>query len=175
MGMIRMDIETVLVGGGPVASLVVLKPHNPKGLGEVGALPIRIGAVEASAIGMGIDPEKTDRPMTHDLLVSTVSALGAEIKSVSVVRVEGTTFFAQVNLVGSDGSHVSIDARPSDAIALAVRIKAPIFASEEVMTTAACPDFHAVKADEQAHELEEFHDFVESLSPEDFSTTEPQK
>jgi bifunctional DNase/RNase len=175
MGMVRVDIETVVVGAGPVASLVVLRPHNRKMFSETGALPIRIGTVEASAISMGIDRDKVDRPMTHDLLSSVISALGGAVKSVAVTRVEGTTFFAQVNLISSDGTPLSVDARPSDAVALAVREQAPVFASDQVLRTAFCPDFRAVQKDEENREEKEFHDFVENLSPEDFSDATQHK
>lgn len=167
--MIRMDVETVVVGAGPVASLVVLRPRDDTHA-DARVLPIRIGTVEASSIGMAVDGAEHKRPMTHDLLRDTISALGASLTSVSVVRVEGTTFFAQIALTDADGCRHTLDSRPSDAIALAIRCKAPIFASEEVMQVASYPDFNAVEKDEENKELAEFHDFVENLTPDDFST-----
>ena len=152
-----MDIKSVVIGGGPVASLVVLCPQERKtGEGAI-KLPIRIGTVEASAISMGVERPEGGRPMTHDLLVNAVVALGGKVASVRVTS------------VAADGSHEYLDARPSDAIALAVRTGAPVYAEESVLTTAALPDFAAVEKDEQEAELAEFHQFVESLSPEDFN------
>mgnify|MGYP001176694588 CR=1 FL=1 len=165
-----MDIQTVVVGGGPVASLIVLTTRKPSDAGMHAQLPIRIGTVEATAISMGIDGTKDGRPMTHDLFVSTLDALGATIDSVNISDVHGTTFYATVNLITDSGRHISVDARPSDAIALAVRCKAPIFASESVLQAATLPDFASVEKDEKEQELQEFHDFVEGLSPEDFNT-----
>lgn len=164
-----MDIKSVVIGGGPVASLVVLCPQERKaGEGAI-KLPIRIGNVEASAISMGVERPEGGRPMTHDLLASSIAALGGRVASVRVTSVSGTTFYAQVELIAADGSHEYLDARPSDAIALAVRTGSPVYAEESVLSTAALPDFAAVEKDERDAELAEFHRFVEGLSPEDFN------
>lgn len=166
-----MDIESVVVGSGPLPSLVVLRPRDEHDGSPELQLPIRIGSIEATAISMGVNPREGRRPMTHDLLVSSIEALGASCSSVRIVGVEGTTFFAQVELLRDDGGQVLVDARPSDAIALAVRAEAPIFAEEDVLSVAALPDFRSVEKDEQERELAEFHEFVESLSPEDFNVS----
>ena len=167
MTMIRVDIETVVIGGGPVASLVVLKPRSNS---RVEPLPIRIGSVEATAIGMGVEHPGTDRPMTHDLLGQAITGLGATITSVAITKVEGTTFFAEVNLTTQSGCHLSLDARPSDAFALAVLSKSPIFVAESVMNTASYPDFDAVKREQDRLDIQEFDKFISTLSPEDFTT-----
>ena len=168
----EMDIESIVVGGGPVASLIVLRTHDgPAAL----QLPIRIGSVEATAISMGVTPRQGARPMTHDLLASTIKALGGRCVAVRVMAVQGTTFFAQLDLEREDGEHAFVDARPSDALAIAVREGVPIYADEQVLATAALPDFRGVEKDEEAHELEEFHNFVENLSPEDFNVAPGDK
>lgn len=166
-----MDIQTVVVGGGPVASLIVLRTSKPNADGSFTQLPIRIGAVEATAISMGVDGAHGGRPMTHDLLASTIEALGAKVSHVVISDVEGTTFFAQVALRTDSGRAVQVDARPSDAIALAVRVDAPLFAEESVLEAATLPDFASVEKDEEKQELEKFHAFVEGLSPDDFNAT----
>ncbi len=166
----KMDVESIVVGGGPVASLLILRTHDQHGDEVELHLPIRIGAVEASAISMGVETQPGSRPMTHDLLESTISALGARCLSVRIMSVAGTTFFAQLELMSETGETIYVDARPSDAIALAVRTQAPIYADESVLKTAAMPDFRGVEKDEEAHELEEFHSFVENLYPDDFDT-----
>ncbi len=166
--MIRMDIRTIVVGGGPVASVIVLTPHSHAEASGI-ELPIRIGSIEAAAISLGIDNATDARPITHDLLANTIDQLGARLSGVEIVDVKGTTFFAHLLLVDQNGRHIEVDARPSDAIALAVRTKAPIFANEKVLETATLPDFGAIERDEKKHRMDEFHDFVESLSPEDFS------
>lgn len=169
MAMQRMDIESVVVGGGPVASLLVLRTRARRRGEKTLQLPIRIGNVEASAISLGVDARPGKRPLTHDLLTQAVQRLGARCVSARIVGVEGTTFFAQVELERADGEHVYLDARPSDAVALAVRAQVPIFAADGVLACAALPDFSGVEEAEKAHELEEFHSFVENLSPGDFA------
>ena len=163
-----MDIESVIVGDGPIASLVVLRTREETDGAASRQLPIRIGSFEATAITMGVNG-RSGRPMTHDLLCSAISELGASCVSVRVMAVQGTTFFAQVELERADGEHVFLDARPSDALAVAVREEVPVYAEESVLDAAAMPDFRGVEKDEEAHELEQFHAFVESLSPEDFN------
>lgn len=164
-----MDIKSIAVGGGPMPSFVVLEQHDAEaGTKKSRRLPIRIGAVEATAISMGIENKGDHRPMTHDLLKSAVEALGAQLLSVRITSVSGTTFFAQLVLRDAQGNEVCVDARPSDAIALAVRCGVRILAEDSVIDAATLPDFAGVEADEREAELEEFHEFVEGLSPDDF-------
>lgn len=170
MALIQMDIQTIVVGGGPVASLLVLKPRNPEEAPHTAQLPIKIGPVEAMSIGMGIHEENhTGRPMTHDLLNSVIDALDGMLDSVVISSVSGTTFFAQLRLMNKEGELKYVDCRPSDAVALAVRTGAPIYAKPEVLDTASYPDFKGVEQEEEEHEMEEFHKFVENLSPDDFT------
>ena len=171
----KMDIQSVVVGGGPVASLIVLCTQESRDGEAPLQLPIRIGSVEATAITMGVRERSGSRPMTHDLLRTTISALGGRCLSVRIMSVQGTTFFAQLELLTPAGERVYVDARPSDAIALAVRENAPVYADESVLQTAALPDFRGVEEDEKAHELEEFHEFVENLSPDDFNVAPGEK
>ena len=164
-----VDIESVIVGEGPIASLVVLRTRDEAGEPASRQLPIRIGSFEATAITMGVHGRPGGRPMTHDLLGSVIAGLGARCAEVRITAVQGTTFFAQVVLERQDGERVFLDERPSDALALAVRAEVPVLAEESVLDAAALPDFRGVEEDERAHELEEFHAFVEGLSPEDFN------
>lgn len=167
MPQIRVDIQSIVVGGGPVSSLVVLKPRE--GYSSSVKLPIRIGTVEAAAISMGMQPHLHKRPMTHDLLVNTIASFGGHVDQVVIQNVEDTIFYARIHITTRDGETFTLDARPSDALALAVRLHAPIYVSESVLDTAALPDFDAVERDEREREAEAFHEFVEGLSPEDFA------
>lgn len=169
MGVVRMDIQTIVVSGGPVSSLVILRPHRRRG-SSTQQLPIQIGPVESASISMAIDGTPHDRPLTHDLLSKVISSLGASVSKVVISDVRDTTFYARIDLATGDGRTVSVDSRPSDAIALAVRTKASIYADEKVLDTATLPDFKGVKQDEERHEMELFHDFVEHLSPDDFNS-----
>lgn len=169
MSLVRLDIRSIVMGSGPISSLIVLAAHD-KGDGT-GQLPIRIGSFEAAAITMGIDSSNTmKRPLTHDVLRSTIQSLDAHLLRVVITRVEGTTFFAQLHLRDQTGKITFIDARPSDAIALAVRMHAPIFAEQDVLKAATLPDFAAVERDEREKEAAAFHDFVEGLTPDDFAS-----
>lgn len=164
----RMDVCTVAaVSGGPSASLVVLRTRETDD-SAARQLPIRIGGIEAESIAMGISDQPLPRPLTHDLMLSTVDALGGRLDGVEISDVEGTTFFAKLLLTDAYGVHREVDARPSDALALAVRRHVPIYASEQVIGAASMPNFSGVEDAEKEQELRDFHDFVETLSPEDF-------
>ena len=171
MSLVQMVIRSIAVCAPPAPSLVVLHPlRRQEGLPDT--LPIRIGSFEATAISLGIEQTMVPRPMTHDLLVSSIDELGGHVKEVHITEVHGTTFYAKVVLVDGSGELRFVDARPSDAIALAVRTHTPIYAERSVLLTASLPDFSAIEHDQREQDLAEFHTFVEELSPEDFSSGE---
>lgn len=99
-------------------------------------LPIIIGAFEAQAIAIELEGIKSPRPLTHDLMKSIIDILGAQVSQIVITELRDNTFFARIMLEFSSMTD-EIDARPSDAIALALRTEAPIYVSEEVMRTAA--------------------------------------
>lgn len=143
-------------------------------------LPIWIGSFEAEAIAMvlqGIDPA---RPLPYDLLASLVSELGGEVRQIVVTDLNQDVFYAHI-VVDRDGSDVPIDSRPSDAIALAVRAKVPIYVEESVMdragielgeeegeAVAQVPDSEMVEEDLDDEGLSAFRDFVNTLDLDDF-------
>lgn len=109
---------------------------------ETRILPILIGQPEAHAIQLGLSDEKTARPMTHDLVCNLLAGLRAELQSVTIYRLESDTFFAHLNIEqrnaqGNVEQVLRIDTRPSDGVAIAVRVGCPIYAAEEVMDMAA--------------------------------------
>ena len=122
-------------------------------------LPIWIGAVEATAIALAQQGVVPFRPLTHDLLVDVLTALGQQLVQVRITELRDGVFYAV--LVLSGGTEVS--ARPSDAIALAIRVGAQIVGSEEVLSEAGI-----TIADEQEDEVEKFREFLEEITPEDF-------
>lgn len=164
--LVRMDIKTIVVAGGPMPSLVVLTPRQRRD-GDAVELPIRIGLVEAAAISTAADGPQ-ERPKTHDLLLRTITRLGGKLVGVAIVDVLDTTFYANLMLEDASGARLDIDGRPSDALALAVRQGVPIWAEEKVLAAATLPDFARVERDERRQELERFHDFVEDLNADDF-------
>ena len=166
--LVRMEIKTVVFGGMQMPSLIVLKQQGTDDKQQVN-LPIRIGPIEAASITAGIEERQQQRPLTHDLMASVLDTLGARLNAVTIVDVQGTTFFATLQLTRVDGSKTELDCRPSDAIALAVRKGVPIYAREQVIDTATMPDFQKVEQAVKEDDLAAFHDFVESLNPEDFA------
>lgn len=129
---------------------------------EKGYIPIVIGPAEASAISEGIEGKKRPRPMTHDLMKNLIDTLNAKVARVVIHDLRDETYFARIYLKTKDGE-LDVDARPSDAIALALRTDAPILVSEEVAA-------RAVKVNQplQDEDMEEFRKFLESVTPEDF-------
>lgn len=126
-------------------------------------LPIWVGAVEATAIAYAQQGIVPPRPLTHDLLKDILAALGVSVAEVRITALEDGVFYAV--LVFSNGTEVS--ARPSDAIALALRVDAPIRGADEVMDAAGIdiPDDEPAPAEDQ---VEEFRAFLDQVSPEDF-------
>ena len=130
-------------------------------------LPIWIGHPEAAAILMKLQGAQTPRPMTHDLLNDMLEQLEAKCERVSVTELRDNTFYASIT-ISVNGAEVEIDSRPSDAIALAVRCQAPIFAAEEVIEESSIEFEHEVEDQEEV--VEKFKDFLDDVTPEDFAT-----
>ncbi|MCB9800284.1 MAG: bifunctional nuclease family protein [Candidatus Omnitrophica bacterium] len=96
-------------------------------------LPVVIGVSELNAIKLKLSGVEPPRPLTHDLLLTTIGQLGAKLESVVIDRLESNTFYAKLNIRRDEHSSLTIDARPSDSVALALRAEAPIYVSEEVI------------------------------------------
>ena len=155
------------MGNAPGASVVILRPVE--GEDELDCmLPICIGSFEAAAIGKGVSGEKSSRPMTHALINNVVTQLGGRISRVVVDKVRGTVFYATI-CIERGTETIKIDARPSDAIAIAVRTKVPIYVEDEVLASASFPLWVNVPKEQREAEMQEFHAFVEELKPEDFT------
>ena len=129
-------------------------------------LPIWIGHPEAAAILMKLQGANTPRPMTHDLLTDVLEKLEARVIRIAVTELRENTFYAVVT-VAVDGSEIEIDSRPSDAIALAVRSDAPIYADDTVIEESAIEFEHEDVNEEEV--VEEFKKFLDEVKPEDFS------
>jgi bifunctional DNase/RNase len=134
-------------------------------------LPIWIGPAEASAIAMELQGVKAARPMTHDLLKQVIVGLGGELRRIVISAVRENTYFAELLIQRED--HVfQVDARPSDSIALALRLNAPIFATDQLLEQS------GVEADDAAggsssREAERLREYLEKLDPEDFGKFNP--
>jgi uncharacterized protein len=160
-------VELVNVGieSSTGAPLVLLREHDePHRL-----LPLFVGGFEATSIALALGGAEPPRPLTHDLMVSLVEQLDAEIRQVELTGFEDETFLAEVVLTGPSGD-ARIDARPSDAIALAVRTGAPVFVSEDVLERAAV-EAATEPLDPAAidHEVDQFREFLTGVEPTDFA------
>jgi hypothetical protein len=133
-------------------------------------LPIWIGHPEAAAILMKLQGASTPRPMTHDLLSDVLDQMEAKCEKVSVTELRDNTFFASIT-ISMNGSELEIDSRPSDALALAVRTSAPIFAADEVIEESAI-EFEGEEVEDQEQVVEKFKDFLDNVTPEDFAQGE---
>jgi len=141
-------------------ALVVLADEEVEQL-----LHIWIGPFEAHAIARVLKDEPFERPLTHDLLSSVITETGYSVERVTITKLENNTYFAEVSLANSITT-VEIDARPSDAIALALRARAPIYVNEKVLEEAA---ESATQMREEAEEIERFKDLISDIDiPEDF-------
>ena len=170
--MIPVRIDTLVVGIPPSPSVVVLRPVQDR-FEETGkrVLPIWIGPSEAASIGVALEGVQNPRPMTHDLLATTIEALHADIDSILINRVDGSTFYATVFL-NQDDKIIEIDARPSDSIALAVRTMAPLYVDEQVMEDASHPYFPEKSTPSISEaDIDAFREFLDSVSPEDFTAS----
>jgi len=128
------------------------------------ALPIWVGIPEANAIALEIEQVPTPRPMTHDLIKNLLEGINATVTRVVVNDLKDSTFFATITLA-LGGREYQIDSRPSDAIAVALRVKAPIFVTQDVIERAGSIDLSAQNLTEDTDRLKEW---LENIKPEDF-------
>ncbi len=149
--LIQMRVQGLVFDPYRGAYILVLRDDESKE-----TLPIWTGKMEANAVGLAMEGVTTPRPMTHDLLKNILDTLGAKMISIVINDLKEGTYFSKVHLVCQD-SEFTVDARPSDAIALAIRANAPIFVAESVM---------------KQQESESFDRWLENLKPEDFGQYE---
>ena len=159
--MVEMSIYGVsfdLVGKQPI---VLLKTAEGSKF-----LPIWIGHPEAAAILMKLQGASTPRPLTHDLVTDMLGELGVQIVRITVTELKENTFYASIT-IQMDGSEIEIDSRPSDAIALAIRAEAPIFAADDVIAESAI-EFEGEDVNEEEI-VSEFKQFLDHVTPDEFA------
>ncbi len=132
-------------------------------------VPIWVGDQEAASISVAVSGEEPPRPLSHDLMKRLLDTVGATIDRVDVTRIEEGTFYAALSVTTRDG-HVTLDCRPSDAIAIASRVGAPLFVAESVIEAAGVPEDEVETDGGEAEEdrVEEFRRFLDEVDPEDF-------
>ena len=138
-------------------------------------LPIWIGHPEAAAILMKLQSQAPPRPMTHDLLSDMLEQLGAQVIRITVTELRENTFYAQIT-VAQDGNEIEVDSRPSDAIALAIRAEAPIFAADRVIEESAIEfEGDEVTEEQLEEEVTKFKHFLEEVTPDQFAVEESEE
>ena len=180
--MIEMSIDSIRVSLMNYQRVVILEEKEAEDTVKR-YLPIWIGPAEADAIAVKLQSVNVPRPLTHDLLRSVIDALGATIESIIVSDLKNDTFYAKI-MLNVDGTQIEIDSRPSDALALAVRVDAPIYADETVLDKAAIlldketgkpippeatsdADGKRVSEDEM-RKMSAFQEFINTLDLDDF-------
>ena len=157
--MIEMKVMGIVLDTRTGSPIVVLHDlQNRK------ALPIWIGSAEASAIIRKIENITVTRPMTHDLIIDIVEKTGYSIDRIEINDVDKETYFAIIYLKNEEGKEIEIDARPSDAIAVSIRVEAPIFVTANVLANGSV-SCDSAKDEEEA---QEFRNFIQSIKPSDF-------
>lgn len=126
------------------------------------ALPIWVGIFEANAIALELEKIATPRPMTHDLIKNILDQLGASVQQIIINDLRDNTFYAVIEM-SIKGNEIAIDSRPSDAIAIALRVNAPIFVVDEVITKA-----KTIDVSDEKEENDRWREWLENLKPDDF-------
>ena len=167
--MVRVDIETIVMSAGPVPSIIVLRERGGATSSDTPqrALSIQTGSFEAASVGRGVEGTVGNRPVTHELFVNVLSELGCKLERVEITRVDGAVFYATLVLLDASGDEKRVDARPSDALALAVRVSAPVYVEDDVMNRAGTVSAKERERDSE-EEIRRFDEFVQTLSPNDF-------
>jgi bifunctional DNase/RNase len=153
---LEMKIKGLMID--PITNMPIIILRDPVGSA---VLPIWVGIFEANAIALQIENVTTPRPMTHDLLRNVIQDLKADILKIVVSDLKENTFYALIHLQ-VNGEPLAVDARPSDAIALALRARAPIYVEDRVIDNAKTIDFAPDKGD-----AERLQKWLESLDPDD--------
>lgn len=164
--MVPLRVLTLIVTGHNQPSVLVLESIEEAAADASRIVPIWIGSTEAAQLGVAIEHARLPRPLTHDLFLDAITNLDARIDHVLVDNVQGQTFFAKL-VLRAGARLVELDARPTDAFALAIRQQAPLYITEEVLERASFPYLFRQPRNEEV-ELQEFRTFIDGLTPEDF-------
>ena len=171
--MVPIAVQKIIIGSAPGPSILVLQPIEESpvpGPGISRIVPIMVGAAEAAQLHLAVTHTKVARPTTHDLLLDALTNLDASVNHVLIDKVKGSLFFAKLTL-SQHGRLIELDARPSDALSLALREDAPLYINEDVLERASYPYIvrKPIEDESAEEELEEFRSFLEDLDPKDFS------
>ncbi|MEM9134357.1 MAG: bifunctional nuclease family protein [Actinomycetota bacterium] len=137
-------------------------------VGKRRVVPIYIGGPEAHAIDLALSGTTTARPMTHDLMSGVLETLGAQLEQVVITELKDGTFYAELRLQQNGGEPKVLSARPSDAVALAVRTGSPIYAEEALVDEAGIEEAESESEGDEEEMVEELRKFLDEVNPEDF-------
>jgi len=154
--MVKMKIEGVVLDLKSNLPIIVMKDEKQR------ILPISVGIFEAQAIAFALEGVRIPRPLTHDLMKNIIEKLNAKLVKVEITELKGNTYFARLTLKPRDQEEIKIDSRPSDAIAIALRLQAPIYAAEELLISR-----EVVSTPIDENEVKKFKEMLEKLTPEE--------
>ncbi len=158
---IEMKIKGLMID--PVTNMPIIMLRDP---GSEAVLPIWVGLYEANAIALQLENISTPRPMTHDLLKNLLAQLHARVEKIVITELKENTFYALIHLE-AEGKNLTIDSRPSDAIALALRVGAPIFVEEDVISRA-----RSVDMTKDVGDSDRLRQWLEKLDPDELGKYE---
>ena len=156
--MVEMKVSGIVLDPQSKSPILVLRD-----LDDRRALLIWIGPPEANSIMLVMENIKLSRPSTHDLMINTLKALKAELKSITIHDMKESTYYSQLNLL-VNGKMIDVDSRPSDAVSLALRTNATLYVSEQVMLSSSIP----IDQNKEEEEAKNFRNFIDSVKPSDF-------
>lgn len=154
--MIRVRIEGVVLDLKSNLPIIVLRDEKQR------VLPISVGIFEAQAITFALEGIRIPRPLTHDLLKSLIEKLGAKLVRVEITGLKGNTYFAHLIIKSKDGEEIQIDSRPSDAIAVALRLRAPIYTAQNLLIAKKISSRPISNI-----EVKRFKEIIERMTPDD--------
>ena len=168
--MIRVDLETIMLAAGPVPSVIVLRERNCDSNMDTPAraLTIQTGSFEAASISAAMNNRKLNRPLTHDMYSSLLHKLNCTIDRIEITKCVSSIFYCQVLFSNNERETFAIDARPSDALNLAVHFNAPIYVDDDVMNRMSSTKIETPQESSENISEEELNSFLNNISPDDF-------
>ncbi len=165
--MIEMFVTGIAIDVRNNHPLVILNDSTKKR-----ALPIWIGQAEAQAIARALENFKPERPLTHDLMISVVEATGFKIHHIEINDLNENTYFSSLILENAIGELISIDSRPSDAIALSIRVDCPVYVTKKVFEDGTIPTEIEEDEEEEEEDKEAFKNFIQNVKASDFKLSD---
>ena len=157
----EMTVTGLAIDPSTNAPILILSAKN-----DEFTVPIWIGLMEAASIASVLQGIEFDRPMTHDLFKNFIERMNVKVTRIEICDLKNNTYYAQIHFI-HNGRELTVDARPSDALALSLRVKAPIFVSEEVISNSSQVDLKA-EAEDKSEKGKKWQEILERLNPEDF-------